>query len=384
MRIRTTPATRPGFGCAVLASAALVVCATGIGRADAAQIRCGERITKDTTLTKDLKNCPDKGLVIAADHVTLDLNGHTVDGDNKLTDPCQAACDVGVWVRGKHGVTVTGGRVTQFGIGVFLLNDRRNRVRGVASVRNHFNGLLLVSSKHDRVTGSRTNFNGLDVDFPGTAIFDSKRLRMRNNTSSHNADLGFFVQGTDRSRFMGNNLNHNPEDGAIIDGNQNEIRRNRGGLDLTGSHNVVKRNVVDASGCFDQCGTGLGLESGHANLITANKVRDTSGSGIRLKSFVKSQKLKDNIVRRNHVHGTGGRGIVVAAGVKHTRLLANHVDHARGAGIAVASASTVVAGNHANRNGRLGIAAVSGVVNGGGNVARANGDERECTHVGCN
>jgi Right handed beta helix region len=383
MRIRMTPVTGVGVRCAVLASAAFAVCAVGIGRADAAQIGCGARITKDTTLTKDLKNCPDKGLVIAASNVTLDLNGHTVDGDNKLVEDCQAACDVGIWVRGKHGVTVKGGRVTQFGFGLFFLNDRRNRMRHIASLRNHFNGLLLVSSKHDTVAGSRTSFNGLDVDFPGVSIFDSKRLRMRDNTSTHNADLGFFIQGTDRSLFLRNNLNHNPEDGAIIDGNQNVIRRNRGGLDLTGNNNLVKRNVVDTRGCFDQCRGGLGFESGHDNVIAANKVRDTAGVGIRLKSFGKQQDLRDNVVRRNHVHGTGGRGITIAAGVRGTLLLANHVDHAKNAGIAARSASTLVADNHANHNGKLGIAAVRGVVDGGGNAAHGNGDPRECTHVAC-
>ena len=376
LRLRRSQAT-------VLALAAIGLLALGGGRAKAAQVHCGDRLTKDTTLTKDLKNCPNKGLVIAADNVTLDLNGHTIDGDNELVDSCQAACDIGVWVRGKHGVTIKGGRVTQFGFGAFLLNDNGNQLKNVASVRNHFNGLLLISSKSDRIDNVRTTFNGLDVDFPGVAIFDSKRLRMRNSTSTHNADLGFFIQGTDRSRYVGNNLNHNPEDGAIVDGNQNVFRRNRGGLILSGNGNLVKRNLVDARGCFDQCRVGISLESGHDNLIAANKVRDTDAGGIRLKTFVKSQALDDNVVRRNHVHAAGGRGITIATGVRHTLLLANHVDRAGNAGVGVRSASTVIAENHANHNGSLGIAAVRGVIDGGGNIARGNGDPRQCNHVAC-
>jgi parallel beta-helix repeat protein len=382
--IQSSAATRlRPFAVAALSLATIGVLAAGSGQARAAQVHCGDRITQDTKLTKDLKNCPNKGLVIAADNVTLDLNGHTIDGNNKLVDQCPAACDLGVWVRGKHGVTIKGGRITQFGFGLFLLNDNRNRVRDVASLRNHFNGLLLVSSKSDRVIESRTNFNGLDVDYPGVALIDSKRLRMRDNTSSHNADLGFFIQGTDRSRFVRNNLNHNPELGAIIDGNQNVIRRNRGGMALTGNGNRVKRNLVDARGCSDQCGTGISLESGHDNLIAGNKVRDTPAAGIRLKTFVKSSALADNVVRRNHVDGAGGRGIAIADGVRRTLLLANHVDRSENAGIRVASASSVASENHANHNGRLGISAVRGVIDGGGNIARGNGDPRECNHVTC-
>ncbi len=43
-------------------------------------VRCGATITADTTLHHDLLDCPGNGIVIGADHITLDLNGHTVDG----------------------------------------------------------------------------------------------------------------------------------------------------------------------------------------------------------------------------------------------------------------------------------------------------------------
>lgn len=44
-------------------------------------VHCGDTITTDTVLQRDLVNCPDVGLVIGADNVTLNLNGHEVDGD---------------------------------------------------------------------------------------------------------------------------------------------------------------------------------------------------------------------------------------------------------------------------------------------------------------
>src|SRR4051794_1470306 len=42
---------------------------------------CGDTITVDTTLHADLVDCPSNGLVIGADDLTLNLNGHTIDGD---------------------------------------------------------------------------------------------------------------------------------------------------------------------------------------------------------------------------------------------------------------------------------------------------------------
>src|SRR4029450_12122301 len=53
----------------------------GAGSALASHVRCGDTITSDTTLDSNLVNCPNNGIVIGADNVTLDLNGHTIDGD---------------------------------------------------------------------------------------------------------------------------------------------------------------------------------------------------------------------------------------------------------------------------------------------------------------
>src|SRR4051794_40004914 len=43
-------------------------------------VQCGDVITQDTKLDSDLTNCPGDGIVIGADDIELDLNGHTIDG----------------------------------------------------------------------------------------------------------------------------------------------------------------------------------------------------------------------------------------------------------------------------------------------------------------
>src|SRR4030095_10736114 len=60
----------------------------GAGSALARQVGCGDTITSDTTLDSDLVNCPNNGIVIGADTITLDLNGHRIDGDGQLTQDC--------------------------------------------------------------------------------------------------------------------------------------------------------------------------------------------------------------------------------------------------------------------------------------------------------
>jgi hypothetical protein len=51
------------------------------GHALAAHVGCGQVINQDTILDSDLEGCGEgDGIVIGADRITLDLNGHTIDG----------------------------------------------------------------------------------------------------------------------------------------------------------------------------------------------------------------------------------------------------------------------------------------------------------------
>src|SRR5438093_1213584 len=43
-------------------------------------LTCGDHVTSDTTLTADLSGCGSSGLVIDADHITIDLNGYSITG----------------------------------------------------------------------------------------------------------------------------------------------------------------------------------------------------------------------------------------------------------------------------------------------------------------
>ena len=86
----------------------------GASSALASHVACGDTITTDTTLDSDLVNCPNNGIIIGANNITLDLNGHTIDGDATPVDPCPEgeACDVGVLNRaGYDRLTIVGGTI---------------------------------------------------------------------------------------------------------------------------------------------------------------------------------------------------------------------------------------------------------------------------------
>ena len=68
------------------------------GPALANHVSCGATIVADTTLDSDLVNCPNNGIVIGAEDITLDLNGHRIDGDGTPAAGCRPRrefCDIG-------------------------------------------------------------------------------------------------------------------------------------------------------------------------------------------------------------------------------------------------------------------------------------------------
>src|SRR3954471_12063437 len=77
-------------------------------------VHCDQTLTQSVKLANNLTNCPNNGLVIGADNVTVDLNGHTIDGDGELVADCPfpgPACDVGVPNTGGYkSVKIEGGK----------------------------------------------------------------------------------------------------------------------------------------------------------------------------------------------------------------------------------------------------------------------------------
>jgi large repetitive protein len=366
-----------------IAAGVLAVLALSAGQAEANHVSCGDEITADTTLDSDLVNCLSNGIVIGADDITLDLNGHRVDGDGKPFEACpkEEFCDVGLLNDSHDGVTVSHGSVREFDVGVFVGRARHNRVLDISSSRNPFFGIVVAESARSLIRNSSFNRNpGPDGD--GMGLFGSHRIRILGNSFRRN-ELGVHVDSSTQISFKRNLISRNPAAVIVEGGRRNQISDNRltrndVGLILLGNENTVARNRI-----INTSDLGISLENGRGNLITGNRVRDAGVVGIGLRSFEEDQHLRDNVVRRNRVHGAGEHGFFVGPGVKNTLLKGNHVSRARKHGFNVKSAATTLTRNHARRNGDLGIRAVQGVTDGGGNRASGNGDPDQCTHVAC-
>jgi parallel beta-helix repeat protein len=388
---------RPYAAPATLVSLAVVVAfavvgatAFGGGRALASQVSCGERITADTTLQQDLVNCPNHGIVIAADGITLDLNGHLVDGDGTPAADCdqrKEPCDFGVFNDGHDGVTVMHGSVREFAVGVLFGTAsgraRDNRVLGVSATRNQFAGLGIFSQVRGLVRNSSGD-GSRDREGSGMQLGDANHVRILNNSFRHNAHNGLVIFESSRNVIKGNLFSRNDDEGILMEGGErfrvtrNRFARNGGGITLgPGSRNVIADNLISRG--LD----GIRVEKGHDNLVADNIVVNTRHVGITLGIHDPFIGGTHNVVRRNLVRDSRVDAFVVVKKDTHSLLSGNIAKGAGDDGFDVDSRSTKLTGNRAVRNADLGIEAVFGVIDGGGNAAHGNGNPVQCTNITC-
>lgn len=357
--------------------------------AGARQPGCGDTITADTTLRRDLVNCPNNGIVIGANNITLDLNGHRIDGDGTEfggCDPNAEICDSGVVNDGHDGVTVEHGRVREFGVGVLLGTTtpgrvRHNRLLDISSSRNLFFGFVVASTTGSLVRNSSGSGN-VAPEGDGMGLFDARHVRVLHSSFRHNPGPGIHVGGSTNNLIKGNVFSR---DGLAVlmeeaDGNRvrgNRVNRGAGILVGPGNDNLIARNRV--SGALDS----IAIEKGNGNLVARNVVLDARKTGIRLGITRPSLGGAHNIVRENLVRTSGGDGFHVYEKDRNSLLLRNIAIGSGDDGFDIEGHSTKLRKNHAMRSRDLGIEAVRGVIDGGGNGAAHSGDPRQCTNIGC-
>ena len=347
-------------------------------------VSCGDTITADTTLDSDLVDCPNNGIVIGADRITLDLNGHTVDGNGKLIKKCpkNEPCDLGLVNDGHDDVTVRNGSVREFATGVFVGRARQNRVLGIASSRNDFFGIVLAESARSLVRDS-SGSNSPAPDGDGLGLFASHDIRILNNSFRRNAQLGIHVVDSHDNLIKGNLFFRNADFGILMEGDRNQVRGNRCVRNGTcvivapGNRNVIARNRLSRDG------SGIGIEKGRGNLVTGNVIVRARRQGIYLGLNEPAIGGVGTVVRGNVVRGSGADAFTVREADDRSLLRGNVARGAGDDGFDIENTSTRVTRNRAVRNADLGIEAVFGVIDGGGNRASGNGNPLECTNVFC-
>jgi parallel beta-helix repeat protein len=281
----------------VLLAAAVAATVPTIGGAGAqVALSCGQTITQSTTLTANLGPCPNNGLIVGADGITLNLGRFTISGTPNTGD------GAGVLLQGRQGVIVRNGSVTDFDGGVVILGGTGNTVSTVIARNNlgaaqgqpgattalYGDGILVQGSTRNLIVNNTAENNGPfsgiavirgDSDHPAVAPADAPFNVIRSNSVNGNiacrrsGSTGFCDNDGIRiepsvtdTQIIGNSVAGNGLDGISLFG--------------ATTRNVVSGNTAPGNG-FRGAVAGDGIRVfGFGNIIDSNSANGNAASGV--------------------------------------------------------------------------------------------------------
>ncbi|HEV3375765.1 MAG TPA: right-handed parallel beta-helix repeat-containing protein, partial [Thermoleophilaceae bacterium] len=389
-----------------------------------AQVTCGQLVKRSIRLTNNLANCPGDGLVIGAERIIVDLDGHTIDGVG-LGD--------GIQNEGYGGVVIRDGTVTEFDHGVQLLAEtagglvenltlQHNEVSGITlfdardgnllrgnTLLENGGGLLLLSG----TTGATVENNTLTLNSGGALeLRDADRNRLEGNHVVGGGDLGIGLERSTGNVLVGNVVSGTSDGGIDVQLGSHGNRVEGNTVTETGDTGILvkesDRNEVVGNSTHGMSDAGISLEAANdglvvdndlganpgglqvdgssRNLVSGNVAVGGAGIGIEL-----GGGSYGNTVTQNTTNANGANGIYIADealidpfGLDPSNVISHNVANGNGSnGITLAKGGHVVTGNETRENRSWGINAGPGTIDGGRNAASLNGQAAQCSGVFC-
>jgi parallel beta-helix repeat protein len=341
-------------------------------QASNSRLRCGAVVTTDIKLESNLLDCQGYGLTVDSNNITINLDGHRIGSD---AVPGSGQPDVGILIAGHSGVTVTGGSISGFDVGVLLDGASHNRLLHLRIHGTAGKGIILTGAPNNVIA-----HNTLSQDSDaGIGVFDGSN----HNVISRNYLTKDGPQGIENLFADSNTITRNritrTGSGVILESSN----------DLHITHNRITHSV--ASAC-DGCGVAIQIYGNH-NLVARNRLIDSPRYGIEVDDFQDPghSPARGNVLWDNRI-SVAGEGIAIgpeAGGVVlHTQIQHNVVSNADDDGIQLIGPSTglqtsILGENIAVHNGDFGIETVPGTIDAGGNKAAGNGNALQCLNITC-
>ncbi len=289
------------------------------------QLGCGQVIMKSTVLQNDVGPCAGDGIVVGADNLILNLNGHRVSGN---ADQGTGGEFAGIRLVGRTGVTVSGhpgtsgktATVGGFEAGVVIDGGSANTVQNLM-VRDNI---------------GRDDFQNAELG-DGIVVFDSPSNEIRNNVVIHNGifdGIGVLGPTSDNNTVEGNTVDDTvgtadggpAGQGIIVNGAQgldpavitgtktvgNVVRRSASGgiANLNNTEAEIVGNTVVANGTTNVAGNGIGVQAGlgyggpgvatHV-LVAGNEVHKNAADGIQVRGGAHENRIAGNNAADNAV-----------------------------------------------------------------------------------
>jgi parallel beta-helix repeat protein len=315
-------------------------------------VSCGQTLTHSVRLANDLTDCSGAGLVVGADGITIDLDGHTIDGTSGPVDDCysvpfggSAGIDNDT---GHDDLVVENGTVRQFANGFSADSEtngmQHSRLRELRLRQNRFNGISIGAPGRLHADNEIEDnlVSGNDCGF-GIALTGAQRTHVAHNQVLDNG-LGILICCSDHNVVEHNRVSGTDHDAVIVccaDDGYNVIRHNtvtrsaESGIVLCCSdgdqHNLVAHNAV-----YRNAHQGILLENANADQIVANDVFD-NGDGIA-STGSHTAIIDNNVMDAVGCPDQDGCGYGVVLGGGHGSLVAgNTVARTLMDGLSVAS-----------------------------------------------
>jgi parallel beta-helix repeat protein len=326
---------------------------------------CGMHVTTSITLGADTPLCTStSGIFVDADDVTINLNGHRLQGNG-------GAATVGISAVGRNNVKIMNGVVQGFELGL-VTNGQKLKVVNV-EFRGHGLGGALVGGSGVVVS------NSVFVSNSGAGLF------LQDGTPAAKVSASFFVNN-DGAGLLSRAANavlttltstDNASSGLRLENGGNA--RVSGGTFAGNADGIVVLNgavptTIRKAAAFGNVNEGIETSAtGVGVAIGSNSAAGNGEHGIRV-----AGTTDQNVLTKNAVIGNGSNGLFVETLVLATSVTGNTAVGNANFGIKVDAASSALAKNAAVANLGIGIATAPGATDGGGNKARDNAGVADC------
>lgn len=279
-------------------------------------------------LSQDIQNLDSNGnemdaaITITADHVTLDLQSHTI----TVSGFHDGVADTGTDIEVRDGKIYSPGSGGRKGV-LFDLPAGQFRAHGLtitgfSSGISAMAGLCPVTARliaTDNVVQGGSTFAGIYAECQEASRIEQNNIR--------DAFVGIWLENTSDTIVSGNVVSHDSDDGILLANG--------------GDSNTVERNIVTANG-----GVGIHLYTSSANSIVNNNASRNTLSGISLDGAM----CNFNQVSYNTTSYNYSDGILLTSNAAMNTLDWNQSSGNGGAGVHIFGDGNVYSNNRAKAN----------------------------------
>jgi len=214
---------------------------------------CGQVVTTNVVLTANLVCEETDGIIVGAENVVIDLNGHTITGpdvtpDGATVPTAKDSSKVGVMVPNHNGVTIRDGTIEGFQAGILCTGCQGLTITGVTLKDNQIGqfstGATTISTRLSTIVGNAIGIAGhstqlseivnniiFDNDLAGITLVnsDDAKVSLNSITESNN---GLYIDNQSNDNFLFwnnvklNTIDINNANGLPVNTNNNQFDQN--------------------------------------------------------------------------------------------------------------------------------------------------------------